>query len=316
MELPIIASLIIIVLLLSVIFRLKTKQNDVRGINRDIERKEADLQRSIRELTDRQHSFSQTLMNMQQQKQQLDKDIADSIVKQKQEAVTRVSEYESSEKRKIEYLLDKLATQSEADIKLILEDYEGYQEYIRNKEKGLVEGLEDAAAKYAATMSVFRQLDLEVQELSAYMIQLSENDREDIAFLISEVVPKMHSPQLLNKLIWTEYVMKPTGELLKRILPNKDCSGIYKITHVPDKKAYVGRSTSVYKRLQEHIKSSLGVGTIADQWVHHQMREKGIENFTFELVEECDKDKLADREKYYIKFFDTERWGYNKNTGG
>ena len=59
MELLIIASLIIIVLLLSVIFRLKTKQSDVREINRDVERREADLQRSIRELTDRQHSFSE-----------------------------------------------------------------------------------------------------------------------------------------------------------------------------------------------------------------------------------------------------------------
>ena len=60
-----------------------------------------------------------------------------------------------------------------------------------------------------------------------------------------------------------------TGELLKI-----QRFWIYKITHL-DKKI-IGRSTSVYKRLQEHIKSSLGVGTIADQWVHHEMRE---ENF-------------------------------------
>ena len=110
--------------------------------------------------------------------------------------------------------------------------------------------------------------------------------------------------------------MKPTGELLKRILPNKDCSGIYKITHISTKKSYIGRSTSVYKRLQEHIKSSLGVGTIADQWVHHEMRAKGIENFTFELIEECDKDKLSEREKYYIGFFQTDSFGYNRNIGG
>jgi hypothetical protein len=60
----------------------------------------------------------------------------------------------------------------------------------------------------------------------------------------------------------------------------------------------------------------LGVGTIADQWVHHEMRDKGIENFTFELIEECDKDKLSEREKYYIGFFQTDSFGYNRNIGG
>ena len=57
------------------------------------------------------------------------------------------------------------------------------------------------------------------------------------------------------------------------------------------------------KRLTEHVKSSLGVGTIADQAVHHAMRDNGLHNFIFELVEECDKDKLPEREKFYINFF-------------
>lgn len=296
--------------------QLSKQHSEVRTIDREIERKEQELRRSVDDLMRSQQQFSQAVVVLQQQKQQMEESIRKEIIDKRLEVVSNVKEYENNERRKIDYILEKLAAASESQAVALLENYEGYQEYIRNKEKDIVEGLEDAAAKYAATISVFRQLDLEAQQLTAYMIQLSENDREDIAFLINDVVPKLHSPQLLNKLIWTEYVMKPTGELLKRILPDKECSGIYKITHVPDKKAYIGRSTSVYKRLQEHIKSSLGVGTIADQWVHHQMREKGIENFTFELVEECDKDKLSEREKYYIGFFQTENYGYNRSIGG
>jgi len=53
-------------------------------------------------------------------------------------------------------------------------------------------------------------------------------------------------------------------EMLDNILPDKECSGIYKITHVETKKSYIGRSTNVYKRLQEHVKSSCGISTIAD----------------------------------------------------
>jgi hypothetical protein len=41
------------------------------------------------------------------------------------------------------------------------------------------------------------------------------------------------------------------------------------------------------------------------------MREEGIWNFKFELIEECDKNLLGEREKYYIDFFKSQSWGYN-----
>ena len=93
-------------------------------------------------------------------------------------------------------------------------------------------------------------------------------------------------------------------------------SGIYKITNDRTKQAYIGRSTSVRKRLTDHIKSSVGISTIADQRVHQAMRDEGIWNFTFELIEECSKEQLNEREKYYINFFSTEKLGYNQKAGG
>jgi predicted GIY-YIG superfamily endonuclease len=52
--------------------------------------------------------------------------------------------------------------------------------------------------------------------------------------------------------------------MLDFILPNKDCSGIYRITNIKDKKSYIGRSTSVRRRITDHIKSAVGINTIAD----------------------------------------------------
>jgi len=46
------------------------------------------------------------------------------------------------------------------------------------------------------------------------------------------------------------------------------------------------------------------------------MRDEGIWNFTFELIEECSKEQLNEREKYYINFFSTEKLGYNQKAGG
>jgi group I intron endonuclease len=106
--------------------------------------------------------------------------------------------------------------------------------------------------------------------------------------------------------------------MLDYVLPNKDCPGIYKITNDRNKKSYIGRSTSVRKRLTDHVKSAVGISTIASQKIHDIMREEGLWNFTFELIEECDKDKLSEREKYYIDFFQTADtiYGYNQKAGG
>lgn len=147
-------------------------------------------------------------------------------------------------------------------------------------------------------------------------VQISLATREDIDFMLNYVSPRLKNPTIISKLIWSEYFQKPTNDMLDYVLPSRDCAGIYKITNDETKEAYIGRSVSVRKRLTDHIKSSLGIDTIADQHVHQVMREKGIWNFTFELIEECAREKLNEREKYYIEFFHTDQYGYNQKAGG
>ena len=147
-------------------------------------------------------------------------------------------------------------------------------------------------------------------------VQISLTTREDIDFMLNYVSLRLKNPTIISKLIWSEYFQKPTNDMLDFVLPSRDCVGIYKITNDETKEAYIGRSVSVRKRLTDHIKSALGIDTIADQHVHQVMREKGIWNFTFELIEECPREKLNEREKYYIEFFHTDQYGYNQKAGG
>ena len=47
------------------------------------------------------------------------------------------------------------------------------------------------------------------------------------------------------------------------------------------------------------------------------MAKYGIDNFKFEIIEECDKSILSEREKYWIKFYNSVAPnGYNLTTGG
>ena len=36
----------------------------------------------------------------------------------------------------------------------------------------------------------------------------------------------------------------------------------------------------------------------------------GVENFMFEIIEECSSDKLTEREKYWTDFYKAQEFGY------
>jgi group I intron endonuclease len=116
-------------------------------------------------------------------------------------------------------------------------------------------------------------------------------------------------------LIWTEYIKDNLDNTYKRIGILSQ-PGIYKLTNLDTGKCYIGKSTDVKRRITDHFKSSIGISSIADQAVHHAIRETGIWNWSIEILLYCDKDDLSDREKRYIEFFKSQEWGYNKTGGG
>jgi group I intron endonuclease len=42
----------------------------------------------------------------------------------------------------------------------------------------------------------------------------------------------------------------------------------------------------------------------------------GVENFQFDIIEECSLEKLNERETYWIKYFNSIQDGYNLSEGG
>ena len=205
------------------------------------------------------------------------------------------------------------------DLKLIqannqLEQKQQLAEELKSQIEIIKSELEEERNKRAAiNEEILRQRKLE-QEQDFYRIQLDPDDTDDIEILRS-VTARLRHPEAINKVIWTGYYQKPLAELRKRILTNGDVSGVYKITRLKSGEIYIGQTTSVDKRWQEHVKSALGVGTLASSQLHRVMRSDGPENFTFELLEEVPKDRLRERESYYIDFYDSKTYGLNSVTG-
>lgn len=165
------------------------------------------------------------------------------------------------------------------------------------------------AARRAIIDDQKRQEEMETNR-SFYMLKIGQYDKMDIEQL-RLIEPKLHNKEVLNKLIWSTYYQIPYKDLIGRIFGTRKVSGIYKITYVGNNKTYIGKSVDVANRWSEHIKSSLEIGTIAKNQLYTLMKEKGAENFTFELLEEVNKDKLLERESYWIKFYETDSYGLN-----
>lgn len=159
------------------------------------------------------------------------------------------------------------------------------------------------------------QYEMDKQAKLFYTIQLPEEYRDDIEFLLTTVAAKVQHPDIISKLVWAEYVKPYLDDTFKRIEIKAE-PGIYKLTNLDSGKAYIGKSTDVKKRIADHFKSAVGCRAIADQAVHHEILKTGFWNWSIEVITYCDKDKLSELEKHYIEFFDTQTFGFNRQAGG
>ena len=89
--------------------------------------------------------------------------------------------------------------------------------------------------------------------------------------------------------------------------------GIYKIENNINHKKYIGQSVDIRKRWEYHR----CVYTYkTNSRLYAAFRKYGIENFSFEVLEECPIEKLLEREMYWIEYYNTFEQGYNCNIGG
>ena len=186
---------------------------------------------------------------------------------------------------------------------------------LEQQENQIKFAVQNKQTDYDNLIAPFKLLEKEQQEKQFYCIQIPELEREDIHFLLTTVSPQVRNKDIIPKLVWSEYIQKPTQDLMKRV-GIEDAPGIYKITNTKTNKCYVGKSTKVRQRLIDHIKGAVGISTIADQAIHSAMLNEGLWNWTFECICYCEKEQLSEKEQYYINFFKSQEWGYNKTKGG
>ena len=90
--------------------------------------------------------------------------------------------------------------------------------------------------------------------------------------------------------------------------------GIYKITNIDNGKCYIGQSVDIRTRFRDHIKAGLGINASNNKF-YTDMKEIGPEHFMYEIIEKCPREKLNERERYWIDFFQSADYGFNTLKG-
>lgn len=164
--------------------------------------------------------------------------------------------------------------------------------------------------KIDSATEVAKRAEAEQNEKEFYRIHLSNEDIEEIK-KIRSIEPYLRNKEPLNKIIWKYYYEKPVNEMIGRVIGPGTHIGIYKITAIESGKCYVGQSVNLSDRWKQHVKRGIGAETPTKNKLYPAMLAIGPENFTFEVIEECEKNQLDEREDYYQVFFHAIDYGYS-----
>lgn len=205
-------------------------------------------------------------------------------------------------------------------LKEVCEDFKGQltqyklnlktiQEEIKEKEQLLENQRKLAAAAIEANK---RQLE-ESDKRNYYRINITTADLDEVEKLRS-IAPMFRNREPLDKVIWKTYYEKPTADLIARVVGANTKTGVYKITDIETGMTYIGQSVNISDRFKAHIKAGLGIDS-SNNKLYTTMKEKGVENFLFEILEQCDRSQLNEKERFWIEFYQSESFGMNSTKG-
>ena len=206
----------------------------------------------------------------------------------------------------IEQLSEALQVAREEEIA----DYLNKIQITKNELIELNTQLQQLRADATAAINAAKRVEEMKESRDFYRIQLTELDIEEIKMLRS-ISPYLRDKEPLNKVIWKVYYEKPVNDLIGRVIGPGNHTGIYKITDIANEKCYIGQAANLADRWKQHIKRGVGAETPTRNKLYPVMFEKGPENFTFEVLEECGRADLDAREDYFQEFYQAMTWGYS-----
>ena len=293
-----------IILFCIVIFK-KYKNNEINNnIKEENNKLEIDRLVKIKELESLDHQ-----LELKQMAIKATEDIAKNMKTTAYDAYTQYQDLLNTDYEKIEQEHD----QAIDGLRIA---YDNLQDILILKIKNVQKDLDKITSTRAAAMKA----QLKEQEIkdkqSFYCPQIPQDELKD-AKTLRDIEYKLNNPRILRMLIWQSFYQKPINQVCANVLGAATATkcGIYKITNQKNNLVYIGQAVDIATRWKNHAKAGLGIDTPANNKLYKAMMEDGLESFSFEVLEECSRDELNEKEKFYISLYQSDQYGYNSNSG-
>ena len=114
--------------------------------------------------------------------------------------------------------------------------------------------------------------------------------------------------------------MNSTKGSFHNVNNDRKICGIYKIKNTVNNKVYIGQSVDIKSRWQSHRADAFNPN-VAQKYkssLYSAIRKYGIDNFKFEVIEECNRESLNEKEVFWIGYYNSNnpKFGYNMTPGG
>ena len=206
--------------------------------------------------------------------------------------------------------LAEMTKQHQENLNHFSEEYQMVVSETLDQFKALSDNVAIMKATNDAAIEAAKRAEEMKDNLAFYRIQLSTVDTKEIELLRS-IEPYLRDKEPLNKVIWKCYYEKPTTDMIGRVVGSGVKTGIYKLTEIETGKCYVGQAANIADRWKQHIKRGVGAETPTRNKLYPAMIAAGPENFTFEVIEICDRTALDAREDYWQDYFKAKEFGYS-----
>lgn len=313
-------SLLIYLLLLPRIRKVVAINTETQLHNEELEEKKKALDGCVIAAERQLQLIEEKKQGLISQKENLEKDIKtyyDLIDAEK----VKFEKYKDSLQEQLDLSAEKMSQNySKAEEEYRAEYEETLKDYIQKFQNEIIVKteelknvnslLEDLRRKTTAAVETYKREQEKKEKQDFYRIKLSEADVVEIEKL-REVAKILRDSEPLNKVIWKVYYENPFSDLCGRVVGKKMRTGIYKITNIKNNMCYVGQAKDIASRWNQHCKRGVGADTPTKNKIYPAMLEYGIENFTFEIIEDCELEKLGEREKFWQDYFKAKEYGYS-----
>ena len=220
--------------------------------------------------------------------------------------IDKQQQYQQKAKKSQEYINEQII-QLDENLKL-------HQQQVNKQKQQINQQLEKIRNSLSAGIQARLREQQKKEKINFYKISINDADAADIR-LLETLKSSFHKPVVLSKLIWSQYYQKQVTQLCDRVVVRNPVCGIYKITDLLTQQCYIGQSVNISDRFKQHCKCGLGIDAPVSNKLYNTMQRDKLQNFTFEILEQCSREQLNQKEAFWINMYKSNIYGLNTNKG-